>query len=148
MSQNSLRMSWTREKVDAELEAIMVRVHKNAFDTPLRMASREIRPRRQYRGLPQGRRGHDGAGGSLMVKQTQVVLLSAVMASAPACGGRSVRSHDEAPSVPAKEVRPGREEVRFLAGLGESLGLAGLVSAQIYDEIALAMRIWLSGPRC
>ena len=33
MSQNSLRMSWTREKVDAELEAIMVRIHKSAYDT-------------------------------------------------------------------------------------------------------------------
>lgn len=33
MSQNSLRMSWTRERVDGELEAIMVRIHKSAFDT-------------------------------------------------------------------------------------------------------------------
>ena len=33
MSQNSLRLSWTREKVDAELEGIMVRVHKSAYDT-------------------------------------------------------------------------------------------------------------------
>lgn len=33
MSQNSLRMSWTRERVDSELEAIMVRIHKNAFAT-------------------------------------------------------------------------------------------------------------------
>ncbi len=33
MSQNSLRLSWTREKVDSELEAIMVRIHKNAFET-------------------------------------------------------------------------------------------------------------------
>ena len=33
MSQNSLRLSWTREKVDTELEGIMVRVHKSAYDT-------------------------------------------------------------------------------------------------------------------
>ena len=33
MSQNSLRMSWTRERVDSELEAIMVRIHNNAFAT-------------------------------------------------------------------------------------------------------------------
>jgi glutamate dehydrogenase (NADP+) len=33
MSQNSLRMSWTRERVDGELEAIMVRIHKSAFET-------------------------------------------------------------------------------------------------------------------
>ena len=79
-----------------------------------------------------------------MVKQTQAVLLSAVMASAPA-RAEDVPSvpADEAPSVPAektlaepaKEVRPAQgEEVRFSVGLGESLGLAGLVSAQIYDR--------------
>jgi glutamate dehydrogenase (NADP+) len=33
MSQNSLRMSWTREEVDQKLENIMVNIHKNAFDT-------------------------------------------------------------------------------------------------------------------
>jgi glutamate dehydrogenase (NADP+) len=33
MSQHSLRMSWTRERVDGELEAIMVRIHKSAFET-------------------------------------------------------------------------------------------------------------------
>ena len=33
MSQNSLRMSWTREEVDQKLEAIMVNIHKNAFET-------------------------------------------------------------------------------------------------------------------
>jgi glutamate dehydrogenase (NADP+) len=33
MSQNSLRLSWTRERVDSELEAIMVRIHKNAHET-------------------------------------------------------------------------------------------------------------------
>ncbi len=33
MSQNSLRLSWSREKVDSELESIMVRIHKNAHET-------------------------------------------------------------------------------------------------------------------
>ncbi len=33
MSQNSLRMSWTREEVDQKLEGIMVDIHKNAFET-------------------------------------------------------------------------------------------------------------------
>jgi len=33
MSQNSLRLSWTREEVDNRLEAIMVDIHKNAFET-------------------------------------------------------------------------------------------------------------------
>ncbi len=33
MSQNSLRMSWTREEVDQKLEEIMINIHKNAFET-------------------------------------------------------------------------------------------------------------------
>jgi len=33
MSQNSLRLSWTREEVDNRLEAIMVDIHKNAAET-------------------------------------------------------------------------------------------------------------------
>ena len=33
MSQNSLRMSWTREEVDQKLEGIMVNIHKNASET-------------------------------------------------------------------------------------------------------------------
>ena len=33
MSQNSLRLSWTREEVDEKLEGIMVNIHKNAFET-------------------------------------------------------------------------------------------------------------------
>ena len=32
MSQNSLRMSWTREEVDAKLQWIMKSIHKSAFD--------------------------------------------------------------------------------------------------------------------
>jgi len=33
MSQNSMRLSWTREEVDARLHQIMVNIHKNAFNT-------------------------------------------------------------------------------------------------------------------
>ena len=33
MSQNSLRMSWTRERVAGELETIMIRIHENAYET-------------------------------------------------------------------------------------------------------------------
>ena len=33
MSQNSLRLAWTREEVDQRLEGIMVNIHKNAFET-------------------------------------------------------------------------------------------------------------------
>ena len=33
MSQNSLRLSWTREEVDSRLDAIMVDIHKNAYET-------------------------------------------------------------------------------------------------------------------
>jgi len=33
MSQNSLRLAWTREEVDQRLHAIMVNIHKNAYET-------------------------------------------------------------------------------------------------------------------
>jgi glutamate dehydrogenase (NADP+) len=32
MSQNSMRLSWSFEEVDAKLREIMVNIHKNAFD--------------------------------------------------------------------------------------------------------------------
>lgn len=79
-----------------------------------------------------------------MVKQTQAVLLSAVIASVPARAEDAPSlPADEAPSVPAqatpaelaKELHPEPgEEVRFSVGLSESLGLAGVLSAQIYDR--------------
>jgi glutamate dehydrogenase (NADP+) len=31
MSQNSMRLSWTREKVDEELHKIMINIHKAAY---------------------------------------------------------------------------------------------------------------------
>ncbi len=33
MSQNSMRLSWTREEVDQRLHQIMISIHKNAFET-------------------------------------------------------------------------------------------------------------------
>uniref|UniRef100_A0A7S1EUF8 Glutamate dehydrogenase n=1 Tax=Timspurckia oligopyrenoides TaxID=708627 RepID=A0A7S1EUF8_9RHOD len=33
MSQNSLRLNWTREEVDARLDGIMTSIHKNCYDT-------------------------------------------------------------------------------------------------------------------
>ena len=33
MSQNSLRLSWSREEVDQRLENIMINIHKNASET-------------------------------------------------------------------------------------------------------------------
>jgi glutamate dehydrogenase (NADP+) len=39
MSQNSQRMSWTREEVDAKLHDIMVKIHKNCFETAKRFGT-------------------------------------------------------------------------------------------------------------
>ncbi len=39
MSQNSLRMSWTREEVDSRLHDIMVKIHKNCFETAERFGT-------------------------------------------------------------------------------------------------------------
>ena len=33
MSQNSLRMNWSREEVDEKLDTIMVNIHKASYDT-------------------------------------------------------------------------------------------------------------------
>jgi len=33
MAQNSMRMSWTREEVDAKLHGIMIAIHKNCYET-------------------------------------------------------------------------------------------------------------------
>src|SRR5262249_4128404 len=33
MSQNSMRLSWTRDEVDQRLHQIMISIHKNAFET-------------------------------------------------------------------------------------------------------------------
>jgi glutamate dehydrogenase (NADP+) len=39
MSQNSLRMNWTREEVDSKLQDIMVKIHKNCFETAARFGT-------------------------------------------------------------------------------------------------------------
>jgi glutamate dehydrogenase (NADP+) len=39
MSQNSQRMNWTREEVDAKLHDIMVKIHKNCFETAQRFGT-------------------------------------------------------------------------------------------------------------
>ena len=33
MSQNSIRMNWSREEVDSKLEGIMINIHKNTYET-------------------------------------------------------------------------------------------------------------------
>ena len=33
MSQNSMRLSWTREEVDERLHQIMILIHQNAYET-------------------------------------------------------------------------------------------------------------------
>ncbi|HXY82888.1 MAG TPA: NADP-specific glutamate dehydrogenase, partial [Candidatus Saccharimonadales bacterium] len=39
MSQNSLHLSWTREEVDSKLREIMVKIHKNCFETAERFGT-------------------------------------------------------------------------------------------------------------
>lgn len=39
MSQNSLRLSWTREEVDQRLHNIMISIHKNAYETAEKFGS-------------------------------------------------------------------------------------------------------------
>jgi len=39
MSQNSLRMSWSREEVDSKLHDIMVKIHRNCFETAERFGT-------------------------------------------------------------------------------------------------------------
>jgi glutamate dehydrogenase (NADP+) len=39
MSQNSLRMSWTREEVDSKLHDIMVKIHKSCYETAERFGT-------------------------------------------------------------------------------------------------------------
>ena len=63
MSQNSARLSWTRQEVDHKLHNIMIAIHKTCFET-----AEEIRhpgqsgERRQYRRLPESRQFDAGSG--------------------------------------------------------------------------------------
>jgi glutamate dehydrogenase (NADP+) len=39
MSQNSERLSWTREEVDSKLHEIMIKIHRNCFETAERFGT-------------------------------------------------------------------------------------------------------------
>ena len=41
MSQNSMRMSWTREEVDQKLHGIMKAIHKNAYETSIEFGQKD-----------------------------------------------------------------------------------------------------------
>ncbi len=41
MSQNSMRLSWTREEVDQKLHAIMKAIHKNAYETSIEFGQKD-----------------------------------------------------------------------------------------------------------
>ena len=70
MSQNSLRLSWTREEVDQRLHGIMKAIHKAAYETADRVRrAGQLRERRQHRRLPQGRRRDDGPGAGVDRRQ-------------------------------------------------------------------------------
>jgi glutamate dehydrogenase/leucine dehydrogenase len=60
MSQNSLRLSWTREEVDERLHNIMISIHKASIEAAEKYG-------RQYRRLPQSGRHHDGPGCGLIL---------------------------------------------------------------------------------
>ena len=63
MSQNSMRLSWTREEVDERLHGIMKAIHKACRETADAVRhARQLRQRREHRRLPQGRRRDDGPG--------------------------------------------------------------------------------------
>ena len=74
----------------------------------------------------------------LVIAATPVYAQETPSAPAEETPPASVEEVPPAPApapAPADETRPAQgEEVRFSVGLGESLGLAGLVSAQIYDR--------------
>jgi glutamate dehydrogenase (NADP+) len=56
MSQNSMRVTWSREEMDQRLYSIVTRIHEQCRDTPRTTATRQLRDRRQHRGLRQGGR--------------------------------------------------------------------------------------------
>jgi len=62
MSQNSMRISWTREEVDDRLHKIMIAIHKNCYDTAENTARPATRERRQHRRLPEGSKLHARSG--------------------------------------------------------------------------------------
>lgn len=63
MSQNSERLYWTFEAVDAKLKEIMENIYRQCADTAAKYGQEgDIQARRQYRQLPEGGRRHAVAG--------------------------------------------------------------------------------------
>ena len=67
MSQNSMRLSWSFDEVDAKLKDIMVNIFNNIDSAAegIRHAG-QLRGRREYRGLPQGGQRDGSAGRGLI----------------------------------------------------------------------------------
>ena len=83
MSQNSMRLGWTREEVDDRLHSIMKSIHKTCVETAEQFGTPgQLRQRRQHRRLPQGRRRDDGPGPRL----SAVIGFAGARASGGACG--------------------------------------------------------------
>jgi glutamate dehydrogenase/leucine dehydrogenase len=62
MSQNAMRLSWTREEVDARLHEIMQASTRLPAIRQARRRQHQLRRRRQRRRLREGGRRHAGAG--------------------------------------------------------------------------------------
>ena len=73
MAQNSMRISWTRDEVDSRLQTIMKAIHRGLLPDGRELRhARELRKRREHRGLPQGRERDDGPGHCLSRRLTQM----------------------------------------------------------------------------
>ena len=73
MSQNSMRLSWTREEVDDRLHKIMKAIHRQLpRDGRYLQHPRQLRQRRQHRRLPEGRRRDDGPGPRLRLGNSEL----------------------------------------------------------------------------
>jgi hypothetical protein len=83
MMQNSMRMSWTRNEVDARLRGIMKSIHKSCWDTAaLVWHSGQLCERREHRRLHEGRRRDDGPGaGVIDLSGTNVTALELQVAA-------------------------------------------------------------------
>ena len=63
MSQNSMRLPWSKEEVDQRLHQIMKNIHQTCLQTAEKYGTPgQLRERREYRRLPQGCRCNDGSG--------------------------------------------------------------------------------------
>ena len=58
MSQNSMRLSWTREEVDRRLQGIMQRIHEQCATYGAEGELHQLLQRRQYRRIQEGGRFH------------------------------------------------------------------------------------------